>query len=244
MYNILITILLIILLIAIIATTAIFIYNKYGNSKKVNQIDTDATCSNAKTVNNNYSQSLKNTVPKNNVVTGLAYTKYISETKHKESKNTHIRTHGKNSRKHNRITNDKKNFDFNTISYEIKKEETKNQTSPISKSNSSFNPRKVKPSDVKIVELTISNDKLIPCTLGKTVYYHCWEYENRMYYDFNEKTSILEKIINNHSSTIDPFCIREVGSNTWEDAKSIKGTTYGIVDENYNIVEKLIIKVE
>lgn len=244
MYKLLITILLIILLIAIIAATAIFIYNKYENSKKVYQKDKDATYSNAKIVNNNYYQTQKNTVPKNNVVTGVAYTKGISETKHKESRKTHKRTHGKNSNKYNRITNGKKNFDFNTISYEMKEEETINKTSPIKKTNSSFNPRKVKPSDVKIVELSISNDKLIPCTLGKTVYYHCWEYENRMYYDFNEKTSILEKIINNHSSIIDPFCIREVESSTWEDAKTIKGIAYGIVDENYNIIEKLIIKVE
>lgn len=106
-----------------------------------------------------------------------------------------------------------------------------------------FNPLKAKPSEIKIVELTIANDKLIPCTLGKTVYYHCWEYENKIYYDFNEKTPILAKIINNHSSIIDPFCVREFGSATWEDAKSIKGTTYGILDDNYNIIEKLIIKV-
>jgi hypothetical protein len=225
----------------LIAVVLIFIFNKFDNLKNDKKKE-NSSQSNTNKVNDNSRSSINETCTKDNILTGTSYNIPIPEVKLKDYRNGRKGRHGRNSPQKSIRGNNNKEIDNNsnnqiTISTAPKTKSTTSIKQPISHKVS-------RPQGVLTKDLTIKNGRLVLCALGKTPYYQCWEFENRLYYDFNHSLPHKNRVISNHSATIDPYCIREANSNIWDSATSIKTSKFGILDENLNIIEKLIIIVE
>lgn len=105
-----------------------------------------------------------------------------------------------------------------------------------------LNPRTTIPENVSFIELAVSDGKLVQCNPGQTPYYHCWEYEGKLYYKFNSEDAKAAKAINNRSVIIDPFCQKDSKSVPVDSATAFITLEYGEMDSNYNIIHKSLIK--
>lgn len=104
-----------------------------------------------------------------------------------------------------------------------------------------FDPKSSKPEDAIYKNLAVSNKRLVPCEQpSQTPYYHYWEYEGQLFFEFNCEPSKLAKAVNNRSAIINPFCQKD--SNSSEDqSKSIKTVTFGELDKDLKVISKSII---
>lgn len=105
-----------------------------------------------------------------------------------------------------------------------------------------FNPKVSKPDNAEYTDLCISDGQLTVCTIGKTSYYHCWTYGDKLYYEFYCSSAKVAKAINNHSAIIDPFCVKHKDSTPFDLAKSLEVIEYGELSSEYKIINKSTVK--
>lgn len=107
-----------------------------------------------------------------------------------------------------------------------------------------FNPKRSIPSGVKFSDLAVSGGHLVPCAIGQTPYYRCWEYEGTLYFEFYCDASKTPKALNNRSVILDPFCQKDNDSVSVDSAKTLTTLEYGVMDSNCNIISKSLVKFE
>lgn len=90
--------------------------------------------------------------------------------------------------------------------------------------------------------LTIGGDgNLIHCEEGHQVYYKAWKEGERIKFEFvnNDRT---KKAINNRSTYIEPFCNKIEDSKLPDESNYIDTITPGILNNDYSVKEKAVIR--
>lgn len=109
------------------------------------------------------------------------------------------------------------------------------------KRKATFDPCILKPENVKYTDLSVVDGKLVPWSLGKTSYYHYWEYDGRYFFEFSCEKSKVAKAINNRSAVIDPFCQKDSSSVAVDAANDIITDKFGELDSELNVISKSTI---
>lgn len=126
-----------------------------------------------------------------------------------------------------------------------------------SSSNASGNPSPISSSDANkkkpnnindrpiaclYERLTIGGDgNLIHCEEGYPVYYRAWKERERMYFEF-VNSDRTKKAINNRSTFIEPFCNKIEDSKLPDESDFIDTITPGVLNDDYTVKEKAVIK--
>lgn len=109
------------------------------------------------------------------------------------------------------------------------------------KRKAAFDPFVSKPENVTYTDLAVVDGKLVPWSMGKTSYYHYWEYEGRYFFEFFCEQTKAAKAINNRSAIIDPFCQKDSSSVAVDKANSMIIDKFGELDSELNVISKSII---
>ena len=118
---------------------------------------------------------------------------------------------------------------------------------PSSLSSSDANKKKTKNiNDRSIVNsyecLTIGGDgNLIHCEEGYPVYYRAWKERERINFEF-VNSDRTKKAINNRSTFIEPFCNKIEDSKLPDESDFIDTITPGILNDDYTVKEKAVIR--
>lgn len=120
-----------------------------------------------------------------------------------------------------------------------KKEEKKVEEKKVVKKEESLN---IKPEGTVFTNLGVSEGKLVIISGNQPSYYREWEFQGQKYYEFYCDDSRLKKAINNRSAVIDLYCEKHPDSINPDDAIRVETIEYGLLDNDYNIKQKAIIK--
>ena len=118
---------------------------------------------------------------------------------------------------------------------------------PVSVSSSNANKRKAnneksRPMTVTYERLTLGgNGNLIHCEEGYPVYYRAWRERERIKFEF-VNSDRTKKAINNRSTFIEPFCNKTEESKFPDESDFIETITPGILNDDYTVKEKAVIK--
>ena len=118
---------------------------------------------------------------------------------------------------------------------------------PLPVSSSIANKRKAnyensRPIAVTYERLTIVGDgKLINCEEGYPVYYRAWRESDWIKFEF-VNSDRTKKAINNRSTFIEPFCNKTEESKFPDESDFIETITPGILNDDYTVKEKAIIR--
>lgn len=124
-----------------------------------------------------------------------------------------------------------------------KKEAAKECKAPITQKKI-ISKIKCPPSNVEFTYFTVADGKLIVALQGKASYYRSWEINGQRYYQFFCDKNIVKKAINNHSSVIDPFCVKSNDSVDYDFASYVETDECGLLDGNNNIKKKTILNIK
>lgn len=126
---------------------------------------------------------------------------------------------------------------------QTKKERKKEKYAPKVKTNSNkSNLEAAKPDNIVYTFLRVSEGKLEPTSQFQTSYYRAWQFQGKILYEFYCEPQYMKKVINNHSSIIDPCCMKSQESVSPEEANRIVTEEFGVLDSNYSIITRTIIK--
>lgn len=89
--------------------------------------------------------------------------------------------------------------------------------------------------------MSVKENKLKPVETGEVAYYKAWETECGINFIFANDEK-MKKAINNRSSIIEPFCEKVEDSKKPEDADRIIVVESGVLDKDYNVINKVKIK--
>ncbi len=98
------------------------------------------------------------------------------------------------------------------------------------------------PEGAGTIPLTVADGQLMVVTIGKTEYYCCWTDGGKTYYMLNRDEKLINKAINNHTALIDPFCNKTEDSVEYSVAKTVVMEKCGVLNADYTIKDKAIIK--
>lgn len=99
------------------------------------------------------------------------------------------------------------------------------------------------PQNIEFTYFAVADGKFVVASIGQVSYYRSWKMNGQCYYQFYCDESRLNKAINNHSSVIDPFCIKSYDSVDFDVACCIETDECGLLDENNNIKKKTILNI-
>lgn len=91
------------------------------------------------------------------------------------------------------------------------------------------------------IDLAVSAGQLAEPTSGQTTYYRAWHSQNQLRYVFHSEKSA--KAINNYNAIIEPFCNLTKESRLSGNTRNIETVTAGILNSDYSINKKAIIKL-
>ena len=99
-----------------------------------------------------------------------------------------------------------------------------------------------RPIAVTYERLTIGGDgNLINCEEGYPVYYRAWRERDRIKFEF-VNSDRTKKAINNRSTFIEPFCNKTEESKFPDESDFIEAITPGILNDDYTVKEKALIR--
>ena len=131
-----------------------------------------------------------------------------------------------------------------TVSLQQTKKERKKEkyASKVKTHSNNSNLEVAKPVDVVYTFLRVSEGKLEPTSQFQTSYYRSWQFQGKILYEFYCEPQYMKKVINNHSSIVDPCCMKSHESVSPEEANRIETVEFGVLDSNYSIITRTIIK--
>lgn len=98
------------------------------------------------------------------------------------------------------------------------------------------------PIAISYERLTIGSDgNLIHCEDGYPVYYRAWKERERIKFEF-VNSDRTKKAINNRSTFIEPFCNKTEKSKFPDESDFIETITPGILNDDYTVKEKAVIR--
>ena len=99
-----------------------------------------------------------------------------------------------------------------------------------------------RPITVTYERLTLGGEgNLIHCEEGYPVYYRAWREHERIKFEF-VNSDRTKKAINNRSTYIEPFCNKTEESKFPDESDSIETITPGILNDDYTVKEKAVIR--
>jgi hypothetical protein len=121
-----------------------------------------------------------------------------------------------------------------------KKKRSKEQKAPKKESHQEEVINSARPEDVEYIALTVTDGNLTIASTSQVSYYRAWEIDGDMFYEFySDKTA---KAINNRSVIIEPFCEKDPASIPADKASHIETTLFGLLNKDYSVKTKTIIK--
>lgn len=137
--------------------------------------------------------------------------------------------------------------DIRTIEERDAKSSSNASENPSPVSGSTSNKRKANkeishPIAISYERLTLGWDgNLIHCEEGYPVYYQAWRERERIKFEF-VNSDRTKKAINNRSTFIEPFCNKTEKSKFPDESDFIETITPGILNDDYTVKEKAVIR--
>lgn len=103
-------------------------------------------------------------------------------------------------------------------------------------------PKKAGTREVKYINLTISDGKLVEASIGQTTYYRSWHHKDKIFFEFYCERNTMKKAIYNRTAILDPCCNKDASSVLPDEANYIETLRPGELDSDFNIIKKATIK--
>ena len=100
----------------------------------------------------------------------------------------------------------------------------------------------VMPDETNFINLGVSEGRLVEVAGSQPSYYRAWESQGQRYYEFFCDEARLRKAMFNRAAVIDPYCDKQTDSVNPDEASNIETMDFGLLDKDFNIIKKTIIK--
>lgn len=97
-----------------------------------------------------------------------------------------------------------------------------------------------RPLNIEYTYLTVSDKKLSEALMGQASYYRAWRFKEKVLFEFSSEKTL--KAINNRNAIIEPFCEKDPSSVPADQASNIEICKPGILNDDYTVNTKSIIK--